>query len=293
MKNNILPFNWKEELVNTEENSIATDVILIEKPTINSAFDHPFKMDVTTAIICLKGKIKGMINLKAYETIASSLVIILPGQILEYEYISEDFSALFIVMSNRFTESLNIEERLPTFLSIQKNPSISLNQNELEGVIDYYKMMQRAAAARENPYRLEIAKHLTKAFFYGFAYNIHVKQLKAEDKMPKKQMTVEKFLTLLQEHYRKERNLEFYAGRLFLTPKHLSKIIKQNSGTSASNWIENYVITEAKALLKSTDMTIQQISDSLNFPSQSFFGKYFKRIEGVSPREYKKSNISI
>lgn len=293
MKKTILPFKWRDEFVNIESNSIGNDVILIDKPIISSAFDYPFKVDVTTAIICLKGTTRGMINLKTYETSSPGLIIILPNQILEYKYISEDFSALFIVMSNRFTESLNVEGRLPTFLSIQKNPVVSINQNELEALTDYYKMMQRTITARENPYQLEIAKNLTRAFFYGFGYNVHVTQLREEEKMPKKQKAVEKFLALVQEHHRTERSLEFYADKLFLTPKYLSKLIKENSGISASEWIENYVITEAKALLKSTDMTIQQISDNMNFPSQSFFGKYFKRVEGVSPREYKSSNSSV
>jgi AraC-like DNA-binding protein len=58
---------------------------------------------------------------------------------------------------------------------------------------------------------------------------------------------------------------------------------------SAKKWIDDYVIWETKALLKSTNMTVQQISDELNFPSQSFFGKYFKRLVGLSPLEYRKT----
>ncbi len=69
----------------------------------------------------------------------------------------------------------------------------------------------------------------------------------------------------------------------------MSTIIKQTSGKTAGDWIDDYILLEAKALLKSTNMTIQQISDELNFPSQSFFGKYFKRLTGVSPKEYRKS----
>jgi AraC-like DNA-binding protein len=80
----------------------------------------------------------------------------------------------------------------------------------------------------------------------------------------------------------------FYADRMCFTPKYLSKVIKENSGKSANSWIDDYVILEAKAMLKSTNMTVQQINDELNFPSQSFFGKYFKRIVGVSPKEYKR-----
>ena len=69
---------------------------------------------------------------------------------------------------------------------------------------------------------------------------------------------------------------------------YLSTVIKNVSGKTAAEWIDDYVILEAKSLLKSTNLTIQQISDGLNFPSQSFFGKYFKRQTGISPKEYKK-----
>ena len=83
--------------------------------------------------------------------------------------------------------------------------------------------------------------------------------------------------------------MEFYADKMCLTPKYLSKVIKEKSSKSASEWIDNYVTLEARALLKSTNMTIRQISDELNFPSQSFFGKYFKRHQGMSPKEYRKN----
>lgn len=78
-----------------------------------------------------------------------------------------------------------------------------------------------------------------------------------------------------------------YSGGLCITPKYLSRIIKDITGYTALDYIENYVVTEAKAMLNSTMMTVQQISDSLNFPSQSVFGKYFKRVTGMSPKEYR------
>jgi len=92
---------------------------------------------------------------------------------------------------------------------------------------------------------------------------------------------------LVENHYKEHRGLEFYADKLFITPKHLSKVVKTTSGKPANEWIDEYVVLEAKALLKSTNMTVEQISNELNFPSQSFFGKYFKRVTGMSPREYK------
>jgi AraC-like DNA-binding protein len=151
----------------------------------------------------------------------------------------------------------------------------------------YYSMLKKTVRMKDNPHRIEIVKHLTRAFFYGFGYQYH----KIPDKVirSKNEILLEKFLNYVQTNYKAERKLEFYAEKLCLTPKHLSKVIKETSGNSANEWIDNYVILEAKALLKSTNMTIQQISDELDFPSQSFFGKYFKRQVGLSPKDYRKN----
>ena len=97
----------------------------------------------------------------------------------------------------------------------------------------------------------------------------------------------DQFLQLVQEHFREQRFLEFYANVLEVTPKHLSRTVKAQTGFTAVEWIERFVILEAKVLLRSSNLNIQQISAELNFPSQSFFGKYFKKITGMSPKEFR------
>ena len=91
----------------------------------------------------------------------------------------------------------------------------------------------------------------------------------------------------LRAHYMRERQVAFYAGRLCVTPKYLSAVVRQQTGRTAQACIETYVVTESKALLLSTDLSVQQIADRLNFPSQSVFGKYFKRATGLSPRAFR------
>lgn len=95
------------------------------------------------------------------------------------------------------------------------------------------------------------------------------------------------FIDLLESHFREERAVNFYAERLFVTPKHLSAVLKEISGQTAGEWIDQRVILEAKLLLRTTGMNIQEISTALNFSNQSFFGKYFKHLTGISPREYR------
>lgn len=286
MKNLIAPFNWRGELDKAAEaDSIDDDFVLLDNPTVSTTFNGPFKMDVTVGIICISGTIKGKIDLNSYETPSPGFAIFLPEQILEYEYFSDDFSGLFIIMSKRFTDSLDIDGKFPLFLSVRDKPFIALSEEGLKAMEAFYSILQRAVRRKDNPHRIDIVKHLTLAFFYSMTYQYYQS---ADDKeKTKNEQLVEDFLSLVQAHYKRERGVEFYADKLYLTPKYLSKVIKDASGMSASVWIDNYVVLEAKALLKSTNMTVQQISDELNFPSQSFFGKYFKRITGLSPKAYK------
>jgi AraC-like DNA-binding protein len=97
-------------------------------------------------------------------------------------------------------------------------------------------------------------------------------------------------MSLVSEHFKTEREIEFYANKLCVSKKYLSSLLKQETGMTALEWIERYVVLYAKSCLTSTTMTIQQISDELEFSSQSVFGKYFKRVEGVSPKAYRQAS---
>ena len=242
------------------------------------------------AIICIKGHIEGTLNLKKFIVKAPCLFIVLADQILQCDYFSDDFEGLSIIMSKSFLEDAfgDIQVSLPLFRFVIDNPWIQLNQEEMEAMLEYFSLLQRTVRRKENPNLSLTLKHLTLGFFYGTGYRFYKDQ--DELQKTKKDILVEKFLTIVKENYRKQRMIEFYSEKLFLTPKHLSRVIKERSGKSSGEWIEDHVMLEARALLKSTNKTIQQISDELNFPSQSFFGKYFKRRAGISPKEYRKSS---
>ena len=95
--------------------------------------------------------------------------------------------------------------------------------------------------------------------------------------------------TASTEYHTKYRNVGFYADKLCLTPKYLSKLIKTATGRSAPEWIDSYVILEAKNLLKYSGTTIKEIVFKLNFPNQSVFYKFFKARTGMTPTEYRNS----
>ncbi|MDR2147658.1 MAG: helix-turn-helix domain-containing protein [Tannerella sp.] len=279
--------NWREKFEDLDIDSIGRDFILLEENLFKSTSDYPFKIDVTAVIICVKGTIECSINLKPVKAVAPCFLVLLPEQILEHESVSNDFSGYMIAMSKKFTDNLlpNAQEQLPLFLSVREKPVVELDGEGLEGMVSYYNMLKRIVKVRENPHRLEVARYLTLAFFYGIGFSIH--KTDSGKKSTHYEKLVEKFMNLVQIHHKQERSLEFYADKIHLTPKHLAKVIKETTNKTANNWIDEHVILEAKALLKSTNMTTQQISGELNFSDQSFFGKYFKRQTGMSPREYK------
>ncbi|GAE85268.1 helix-turn-helix domain-containing protein [Bacteroides reticulotermitis] len=285
MANVIKKFDWKkqvEELAGVDH--IGDDVFLLDKPFLSPLPNYPFKINVLSALICTKGVTRGKINLKPYTAEAPCMILMLPEQILEYEYVSEDFDGYVIVMSKQFLSSLEIKENFSAYLSVTKQPYTPLNEREMDAMLSYYTMLQRVIRAVSNINRFEIAKHLTIAFFYGIGPSLHNLSEKPTNRS---EMLLEDFLKLVRTNYKEQRGLDFYADKLCLTPKYMSSVVKQASGISAGEWIDRYIILEAKALLKSTNMTIQQIGDEFNFANQSFFGKYFKRLVGVSPKEYR------
>ncbi|MDR1645663.1 MAG: helix-turn-helix domain-containing protein [Tannerellaceae bacterium] len=281
--------NWgavRESLAITR---IDEDFILIDDISEVPFFNEPTRLDVAVATICLKGYATGSVDLKPCCHAANDFVVILPGQILQYTYRSDDFLAYFIVMSRRFTENieLNMKEVIPVFRYFRENFTLRLNDTEMEYLLDYYHVLKRTARQTSNPYRIEMVRLLSQAFFYGIS-NLNRLRQEYTVRKAKSNKLFDSFYHLIMEHYKESREVSFYAAKLCLTPGHLSDVIRKMTGKSAFGWINDHVIMEAKSLLRTTDMSIRQISEELNFPNPSFFSKYFKRLTGMLPREYRK-----
>ncbi|MBL4559837.1 MAG: helix-turn-helix transcriptional regulator [Labilibaculum sp.] len=270
---------------------IEDDIILQEKPLIPFSIKEPFKMDLISVAICTKGSAIISVNLIRYELKAPCLLFFLPNQTIEYGNTSADFKVLFIAFSKDFVKSLEIGKKFQLSNSIARNACVSLSEDEVESFTDYYRFMEKTMKLNDNPYQLEIARNLTIAIFYLRGYYIH--KLSKEPEKNTTDVIVKQFTNLVEAHFKTNRRIEFYAVQLNRTPKYLSSIIKKQSNLYAGDWINNRVILEAKALMSSTNMNIQQISYELNFTTQSSFGKYFKRLTGISPRDYKKTIIEF
>jgi AraC-like DNA-binding protein len=210
--------------------------------------------------------------------------VILPGQIITHDYQTPDFEARHIIMSSKFVDTLGLDNRFSLFNSHNQVISTTLSDYELEAILTFYKML-KWNITHKNDYILETVRHLTLAFFYGFSHTFQQNITSKQTNRP--QQLSDDFLLLVKQHFKQEHSLEFYANKLCVTPKHLTTTIKSTTDCTAKEWIDKHLLLEAKALLKSTNLTIQQITDTLHFTSQDVFSKYFKHHIGITPKEYR------
>ncbi|MDD2513293.1 MAG: helix-turn-helix domain-containing protein [Proteiniphilum sp.] len=281
-------FDWRSEMNVQNTDAIGENLILLENPQIHLSFDYPFKVDITIVVICTKGTMKGSVNLKNFTMRAPALLVVLPQQILKLFALSKEFTGYYILISHQSIESITamyIRDFYTLRNAVKEQPWSPLDAENLERMLSFFTSIQQIIRTKDHIHRIKIAELLAQAMYLEME-NVFSKSLKHEKKS-KRVILAERFLELVEHHYPLHRDTKFYADKLSLSSKYLSKIIKENTGKSAIDWINSYVLLDAKALLKSTNQTIQQISDQLNFPSQSHFGKFFKNHTGVSPKEYR------
>ena len=247
--------------------------------------EFPNRINAAVIAVCLTGSGKVGVNLREFEVTAGTLLMTLPEQIIQSLGVSDDFSAIYIAVSPQFIDRTftQMKELLSFMFYIKEHPCIPLSKIEQDCMLEYHSFLWKKVKMKDNVFRKEIAKGILSAMFYDL-YNFCRKHMPIDEIRPKtrKEELFEKFMREVSACYKMERSVIFYANKLCLTPKHLS-------GKTAGEWIDNFVILEARALLKSSEMSVQEIAEYLHFANQSFFGKYFKHYVGMSPKEYRRS----
>lgn len=261
-----------------------------KNPTFLEDMRRPHKFDFFLFINHTSGGVKFKLDMEEYEVeTGGNIITCTPGQIISLESFTPDFDADVMILSRQFMESLLVylKGTIPVRFGMMRQVVFKNNEQEMQMQKVFVQAVQHALKQTDNPFRLQMVQHVMMAIFYASDKPQSISNKSDVIRTNADQLT-KQFLELVKENFRKERQLKFYADELCITPRYLSRVVKECSGSSAADWIERYVVLEARALLKSTNMNIQQISDSLNFPSQTFFGKYFKRRVGMSPKEYRR-----
>jgi AraC-like DNA-binding protein len=264
------------------------EFILVHNPAFVAEPMHPYNLNMAMGIFCEKGSVEGKVNMDNFTIAEGGFFIIPPGNILEEIAGSDDFTGTYIFMTEPFLRSLEVTDVFKNFQAIAQCPYIVFNEEGRDAMVHYLRMARRMLGVKKNPQRYEVARLLTKSFFLGMGYFID-NEREDFDMADGKAAIIQKFISFLKEDYLEYRDVEHYAARMNMTPKYMSTIVKNATGRSASKWIDDYVVLNAKAMLTSTRKNIKTICDEMGFSSLSFFGRYFKRVCGLSPREYRYS----
>lgn len=250
----------------------------------------PIRLNVFMMLCCIEGNAELEINLRRFSISKNSIIIAQSRQIVQAVQKNNVKCLAFVVSPDYMEKVAPLKEKLMSlFLRVANNPCFKVEDNEMREMKEFYDLLLKWINMNDNPNKSEIVHGLAYSILF-YLGSLITKYISFETrKASRKEEILKDFLSLLNDNYYKEKSVAFYAERLFINPKHLTNVVREMTGRTAGKWIDEYVILEAKMLLKNTNLTVCQIAQKLNFANQSFFGKYFKQHVGVSPAVYRNS----
>ena len=272
---------------------------------LSPSCDDPFypnriisSMDECGVFLCTNGEVQVALEKEIHRIRRGDMYIYMPSLPIRLLYKSEDAEGLLVALDVDFM--LPVVQRVANaenLLHVRRYPFFSLTEENfgyirsmLEKLWErIYEEDKDQKGFLQQRLQVELIKSMAQTITYE-VLSIYFSKLPIQPMVQtKKDLIFHQFLLSLFRHFRQEREVAFYAELQHLSPRYFSSIIKEKSGNNALQWIVQMVITEAKLLLETSNLSIKEISVQLNFPTQSFFGKYFKQYTGISPKEFREN----
>ncbi|MFA6884728.1 MAG: helix-turn-helix domain-containing protein [Paludibacteraceae bacterium] len=249
---------------------------------------YPHRMeDARACLLCTQGSVAFDFNLNSYELKANEFLNITPNAIVQLTAISDDFQGTMLLWPKLDLQDMDmIRKMMPYLKTILENPVLSMKEEDVQ-LIEKYMDLIECVNQKESSDAIDTFRYLMMSMSCEL---LRLYRRNAVPKAVNKSRTLQIFRDLCQsvmDNYKEHKEVSFYADQLCITPKHLTTTIKSLTNKTVSDIIASAVILDAKTQLKSTSDTVQQISNNLNFPNPSFFGKYFKKHTGMSPNKYR------
>ncbi|PZR26933.1 MAG: hypothetical protein DI535_12200 [Citrobacter freundii] len=263
-----------------------------DEPFLENPFPYPFRSNNTGVILLLEGQLRMKINLESYVAEAGSIMILPSQQVLDIREVIKPVKTIGLAFTDEYARrnSLHVEDiNILRYFSLHEMPVIPLAEPKRNTVFHLLETMYRL-----NQPEGESGRYKDQKTFHYFnllalevieAYRSEIEKI--DIKTARRKEIIQSFLDLLSVHIREERSVQFYADKLFITPGHLSKLLKEASGSTARDVIEDAVVMEARNLLKDPSLSLAQIAEDLNFSDPSFFGKFFKKKMNMTPKTYR------
>ena len=269
---------------------IENDIFIFDEVNSTSFPQGPWKTKCILLALCLKGSVRYTVDTIDYTVRANDIFIVSEGQVVNNYEPDSDLSAFGIFISEDFFQEIvrGIHELSSLFIFSRVHPVYSLSESESENLKLYLRALKLKLDEREHHFRRDVARSLMMTMIYDLS-NVILREQYDNRKTTRAEVIFAQFIDMVEKNFRKERRVGWYAFQLTITPKYLSETVKIVSHRTPNEWIDYYVIHELRILLKTSGMNIKEITDYLNFPNQSFLGKFFKEHVGMSPSEYRKN----
>ena len=251
----------------------------------------PRRLNFILLALCTQGEARYTVDTQEQVMRRNDVIIISERHVVDNYTASADIAGVCIILSVKFFyETIsNVSDISSLFLFSKNHPVVSLSQREADTFKSYFYMLRDKISDTSNHYRLELARTLVLAMFYDMSNVIYREQQHGNRRSSRADLIFTRFIRLVEDNYKRERRVGWYAEQMCITPKYLSETVKHVSHRTPNEWIDRYVSLELRLQLRNSTKSIKEIAVDLNFPNQSFLGKYFKEHVGMSPSEYRRS----
>ena len=236
-----------------------------------------------------KGSTRALYDQQEIMQQANEIACLLPGHVLRLIETSDDLQATLVLVSHRLYKELGFHSFSHDYDKFNNTPVYGLTEAQAQQIEELTEQLARVAAfsKEEMPHRDEM---MLAILAVGYEYlNLYRREHDKQWQTGRHHALYRQFCELVVAHYTESREVKFYADKLHLTPKHFTKVIRQEAhGMSPAAWIEQYVVAQAKKLMDTLpDCTIQEIAFRLGFSEPTTFHRYFKRVTGMTAKAYK------
>ncbi len=241
----------------------------------------PCYVDFCQFTFVTKGQIGISINTAEQTLGTGDIAFFSVGNIVQVHGFSGDYESTNVMLSGeRLLESIGDAAGMQGDFT---HMMAATTKEQASVISDVFSAIAKTVRQEECPNMT--AKGLID-FLYHYFMHIAMKSRGASMPLHERQ-AMDGFTTLVYRNCVRERSLEFYAGKLGTSTRHLGTLVKRTSGISAKRWIDNAVTARAKAMLRHGNMPVVAISSRLGFPNPSFFSKFFRRMTGMTPLQYR------
>ncbi len=257
----------------------------VHPSVMKKVLGNPVQLDEMRLLVIRKGWSRFTANLMPMQVEAGELIFLAANSTVQIHDYAPDAEGMGITMTDEIFLLAMGGHVPPSLNGHLRHFKLKVNNEEMDFIANLINTLY--TVRRQKNHNSHIFLHLVAAFWW-YIDTIYERQSEASAaNYDRNQQLFANFIALVNQHARLKHNLAFYADKLFLSQRYMSTLVKQVSGRSAKEWIDEALVTAIKVDLRHTDKPLKVISEDMGFANTSFFSKFFKNHTGLTPMEYR------